>query len=580
MLRCKYFKSDFDVILDIGGIPDLEVDNWFAYDFRAIIYCRNDSTNRIIASNKDGKATNCINENGKIHIIAHKHGFAAGTVMCEFFAHIPDEKYPHGYRIEAKPFPIIELTNNAGDDVSTVSISTTIAVVSVNAYQQAVKQGFTGTQEEYYAGLGMLPDLATLTSDLRQGKREIAAALTAQGVPTQADAPMAEMAEGVRSLYAVPDVDAGSRDRAIHAGAYSHYDMVNEVNRHRRADYPYVCGCSFLGREVTLAGADATLLSDGTWIVGAEETSHVFDDGMSAHYAIFYFKQDFYSFPWPQGVTIVDIAALDSHPCFSASSAKPFVSLFVDAEPADYDGHDISFGNCAGDVVYGGVLSLPVGSPVAAKAPLRRLSMPDLVSITGNIVSDCTSLTILELPRLTALDASTWREWGFVRGATKNLKIYLPSLETVKGYGWNPLCQGNASEIHVPKLKALTNGIGFIHPDSPPDIDIYAASLVLGNDILHYVDNGSVRLHFGSQSGAVIGCSSVGLTALTIEPGFTGSIDFKRADLTADNLRELLVNLGDNTDGTTYRIQMGAANMAKLTEDEIAVATAKNYTVS
>lgn len=177
MLRCKYFKSDFDVILDIGGIPDLEVDNWFAYDFRAIIYCRNDSTNRIIASNKDGKATNCINENGKIHIIAHKHGFAAGTVMCEFFAHIPDEKYPHGYRIEAKPFPIIELTNNAGDDVSTVSISTTIAVVSVNAYQQAVKQGFTGTQEEYYAGLGMLPDLAALTSDLRQGKREIAAAL-------------------------------------------------------------------------------------------------------------------------------------------------------------------------------------------------------------------------------------------------------------------------------------------------------------------------------------------------------------------------------------------------------------------
>ena len=62
---------------------------------------------------------------------------------------------------------------------------------------------------------------------------------------------------------------------------------------------------------------------------------------------------------------------------------------------------------------------------------------------------------------------------------------------------------------------------------------------------------------------------------------FAGNLTFPNAtNITAENLRELLANLGDNTGGATYRIQMGATNLAKLTEEEIAVATAKNYTVS
>lgn len=580
MQRINY-KSDFDFILrlrdckgDAVGFP--------GYDWEARLWTPQNKANAYTASCKGGVCENCYNDNGEIHIVCDGHRLGLGQLCAELTVELPNGIYPDGYRKRVEPQLLdIELVSDAGDCPTEAQTEVAVAYAVIDAYDMAVASGYEGTREDYTASLRLLPGLAATVSDLRQGKREIAEALTEQGIPTAADAPMAEMAEGVRRLYAVPDVDAGARDRACstdadHTGAY---DMVNEVNRHRRGDYPYVCGCSFIGREVTLAGADATLLSDGTWIEGRDAVEHTFAGGMS-HWAIFYFKEDFYGFPWPQGVSVCDIAAIDSHPCFSASACKPFVSLFVDASPSDYTGRDVSFGDCAGDVVYGGVLSLPGGATVAAKAPLRRLSMPDLVSITGNIVSGCTSLTILELPSLTALDASTWREWGFVRGATKKLKIYLPSLETVKGYGWNPLCQGNASEIHVPKLKSLTNGIGFIHSDGPPDIDIYADSLVLGNDILHYADIGSVRLHFGSQTGAAIGCNSRGLTALTIKPGFTGSLDFKSADLTVENLRELLVNLGDNTDGATMRIQMGANNLAKLSEDEIAVATAKNYTVS
>lgn len=614
----RNYKEDLDFIMRLRDCRGEDV-GWPSWDWEAKFYTAL-KPNACTASHKDGVLTNCFNDEGRIHIVLNNHRLSKGILHVDFTAKIPSGIYPDGVKDKVVVMPLdIELVGETGDcscpGTAEVEVMLDFAVVS--AYEAACKEGFTGTQEEYYAGLGMLPDLAALTSDLRQGKREIAAALTEQGVPIQADAPMAEMAEGVRSLYAVPDVDAGSRDRAIRTGVYSHYDMVNEVNRHRRADYPYVCGCSFVGREVTLAGADATLLSDGTWIVGAEETSHVFDDdGMSAHYAIFYFKEDFYSFPWPQGVTIGDIAALDSHPCFSASSAKPFVSLFVDAEPADYDGHDFSFGDKAGDIVCNAVSSLPSGNTIVSGAPLRRLSLPGLKSSARLIANTCSSLTIMELP---LLEKATN---GLTAGSNAIVDLILPSLNYCNGtiYNANSSLRSvfmpqleelglaaagfkadKITELTLPSLRTiyfnnayLTYGLPNLHVLNLPKLETVAGNgaLLLGaSDIDVYLPvfrsgalhNGvlsNCRVHFGAQQGANINLDISGITEITILPGFTGNMVFKSAVLTVENLRDIIANLGDNTAGATYRLQMGAANMAKLTEDEIAVATAKNYTVS
>lgn len=94
-------------------------------------------------------------------------------------------------------------------------------------------------------------------------------------------------------------------------------------------------------------------------------------------------------------------------------------------------------------------------------------------------------------------------------------------------------------------------------------------------------NTGSLIVNLGAQVGASLSFNKITTSAINILPGFTGNLSFPNAtSITADKLRELLANLGDNSDGPTYRIQMGATNLAKLTDEEIAVATAKNYTLS
>ena len=50
--------------------------------------------------------------------------------------------------------------------------------------------------------------------------------------------------------------------------------------------------------------------------------------------------------------------------------------------------------------------------------------------------------------------------------------------------------------------------------------------------------------------------------------------------LTVESLLSVLNALKDNTGGTTYNIQLGSTNLAKLTEEQKAIATNKNYTLS
>lgn len=568
------YRSDLDIVVRLTEGKNLLHP---IGDF--IIRVWTDSEARGCVSSRTGSdVVNCrVDADGGIRLLHKNHGLAPGQLNVRISAYVRSESFSGCRRCDVVLQPPYKLVRNGGCCMPTDAVIEVLAPYAViDAYDMAVASGYNGTRQDYTTSLGMLPDIAATISDVSQGKREIAAALTAQGVPTQADAPMAEMAEGVRSLYAVPDVDAGSRDRAIHAGVYSHYDMVNEVNRHRRGDYPYVCGCSFVGREVTLAGADATLLSDGTWITGAEETSHVFDDGMSAHYAIFYFKQDFYSFPWPQGVTIVDIAALDSHPCFSASSAKPFVSLFVDAEPADYDGHDFSFGDKAGNIVCNAVSSLPSGNPIASgNAQIQMLSMPSLTTSRRQITNGCPSLFMVCLPHMENASSAIVVSSG--RGIEAD--IILTNLKTNSASPLVYMPRG-LKKLYLPHLEATTGSIGVYLDDN---CEMYLPALVRATNSYLVTNGRGAVIHLGNQKGANLilnGGRANEVASVTIKSGFTGTMVFNNTDLTVENLRDIIANLGDNTDGTTYRIQMGAANMAKLTEDEIAVATAKNYTVS
>lgn len=637
MQRINY-KSDFDFILKLRDCKGDAV-GFPGYDWEARLWTPQNKANAYTASCRGGVCENCYNDNGEIHIVCDGHRLGLGQLCAELTVELPNGIYPDGYRKRVEPQLLdIELVNDAGDSPTEAQTEVAVAYAVIDAYDMAVASGYEGTREEYTASLGMLPDLAATVSDLRQGKREIAEALTEQGIPTAADAPMAEMAESVRTLYQIPDTSAGAREHVTARGVYSRYDMVAEVNRHRRADYPHCIGVSFVGDTVTLGAADAYALSDGTWL-SESGAKHEFTDGERAHYAVCYFHEDFFAMPWPQGVDVLDIACLGSHPTFSASTCRPFVSLFVDSAPASYEGHDFSVGSHGASVVMSGVEHLPSGEavisdgsihvlempdlvecrrtiasnckvlrrmelPMLEKAAsiavglqsLTELSLPSLVTATGTVASDCPALTELSLSNLE--DAFSADAFGkldnvvalslpklkrlYVGSSSLRLpkitSLTLPSVEYIFfGNGFLTMNMPNLNELRLPSAVTITGNGGLLR--GVRDIDVYLPKVItFATGITR--NNKNVRIHFGSQTGVSFDLNNAAVTAITIEPGFTGSIDFKSAVLTADNLRELLVNLGDNTDGATMRIQMGANNLAKLTEDEIAVATAKNYTVS
>lgn len=124
MKRINY-KSDFDFILLLysclvdsdgkeveGSRKELE---WPDYDWRALIYTSVKS-NGFTASCVGGVATNCYNDNGKIHVVVDGHHIGPGQLRVEFTAELSREIYPDG--AQRKVFAQlldIELVTGHGD---------------------------------------------------------------------------------------------------------------------------------------------------------------------------------------------------------------------------------------------------------------------------------------------------------------------------------------------------------------------------------------------------------------------------------------------------------------------------------
>lgn len=93
-----------------------------------------------------------------------------------------------------------------------------------------------------------------------------------------------------------------------------------------------------------------------------------------------------------------------------------------------------------------------------------------------------------------------------------------------------------------------------------------------------------IHIHFGAPQGGVLNVRAnyaASHVFVSVEPGFRSRLDISRLTaMTAGMLREIISNLADNTDNATIPVIFGAANLAKLTEEDIAVATSKNYSLS
>lgn len=189
---------------------------------------------------------------------------------------------------------------------------------------------------------------------------------------------------------------------------------------------------------------------------------------------------------------------------------------------------------------------------------LQHLYLPTVTIINGALGSS--SLMDLDLPELTKLGSSATLSFPYYLCQ----RINLPKLQTNENITFNDLRM--LKEINLPSLTSMS------------------ANNFLANCYSAKVIDLSNLETFNNKASATPFTSAYNLEELKIKDNFKISgISLANSPLMRRTcLLDIINKLADVTEETetTYTIILGAINLAKLTEEEIAIATAKGWTVS
>ena len=540
------YKSDFDIILHIKDHEG--IDKGFpSFDWIAKFYTTSKAT-AYTAAFINGKYINCFNDDGQIHIVFNDQKMGAGKLNVEFKSSYPNTIYPDGHRDVYEPMPLdIELVTGAGEDSGTYDVEITIPFVYITAYEMAVRNGYTGTLEQYMEYVNKFPQVIEVNtaihgimSDLYVGKNAIADALTMQGKPTMGDEPMTDMASRILDLkLAVP----GDTSMVYYERENGLYDLWTEMYNNQRGDYPYMYAISFSKSSAVLTGADAYLCSDGFFTT--ESGIHQWQNNDRAQkYVIFYFKEPIYS-------VIADVASVMYNICIFNGTPK------INISSNNFNAIDIYYQE---EFVNTSEIVSMINN-----SRMSRFSCGKMIKLKGGTVAyNCAALSEIALPQLNTISG------GYVAiNCVKLNKIVLPALkEFIYATNSGIFENGNRSvtcDIYMPQLE-YANGTYIVK-------NTYTSTKFYN------------RVHLGAPVGGSIYLRNITGARpyfyLTVENGFKSYLRIDEfTGMTREYLNAIIVNLADNNDGETISIVFGATNIAKLTEDDIAVATAKNYSLS
>lgn len=606
-------KSDFDFILKLfcgcakdGGEPQ-EI-GWPGFDWTARFWTWSPA-NAYTVSCIGGVCTNCFNDNGRIHVVFDNHRLTKGRLRCDLTAELPNAVYPDGSRREVLPQPVgIELVSDAGDCgcVGETEVELTLPAVYLTAYDLAVRNGYQGTLDEYVAYVNRFPSVVEtsdavmrLVSDFDTGKAAIADALTRQGAETAPDEPMAAMADKVLGLRLAVEGQPGIVDQSL-GGRLPYTDLLNLLRNNRRADLPYCYAVRHALESVMLAGADAYLCSDGFF--SEEGGEHVFTDFVD-RWVIYYFRNADYLLTAP--TPCLEAVALNGRPQFSLAETKMASLRSYTEEEYGLEAGLTSMRSALTEIVLSGVvrtdmiigtsgtrsLSLlglqQVGSTLIRESDVRSLHLPSIKDLGSKLAYGPNSLESVSLPAL-----ETLRRDGCIIAQCNNVKKMDVSKLSEIGGRVAFQCAG-LTELTLPSLTTCGYPYGEFYMFGSmrgikADMHVHVPRLermgcYVTNSNLDESDK-DIHIHFGAPQGGVLNVRAnyaASHVFVSVEPGFRSRLDISRLTaMTAGMLREIISNLADNTDNATIPVIFGAANLAKLPEEDIAVATSKNYSLS
>ena len=631
-MRKVNYKSDFDFVMrlkDASGkeVPFPECD-WDAE------FWTSSKQNAYRASCIGGEYVNCFREaDGSIHFVFNSQRMGKGILKWEPHFRFPNGMYPDGIQDQFRKAQLgIELVDGDGDDVAdTPDVEVYMPAVYLTAYDLAVRNGYTGTYEDYVAYTNRFPQVVenaetvnALLSDFADGKALIANALTRQGVDTASDESMQSMADKVLGLQLAVE---GDPQYVEHNSRVGGYDLYNVMHNHRKAELPYMYAVSFNAPTVTLSGADAYLCSDGYY---TEQSGIHKMPPAQEHYVIYYFRNRSFALTATAARFINEMCVYNGAPIVNFSNVEVCRLAIYGDEPFSTD-NESAFSIVGGylaevaiETLESGYVQIRAENAVSVRTPnlknlrggvllnylgrIRSLSLPSLATVSGgSIASNCAALAELSLPSLATVSG------GSIANNCGNLaELSLPALTTVSGGTIANNC-GNLAELSLPSLEIIDTNNDMRMFDNCKKASVLSMPVVKSVNYLkgrylfrpfssvtanrlvvdmpvceHYsgsftdvrTDGALCELRFGTAIKDIsTQCRSSETLAISIGKGGITSVA-SAANWDTEALKQLLADLGDNTGGETKQLRIGASEIAKLSEEDIALAVAKNYSLS
>lgn len=413
-------------------------------------------------------------------------------------------------------------------------------------------------------------------------------------------------------------------------GIIDGYDLLNELHKHQRQDYPYCCGVEFTPQQyksVILSGAEAYLCSDG-FFTTEQEVEHTFaEDNKLSHYIIYYFSYPTYQIPTQINYAL-RIVAYNGQPRFAMSNIWcPLVQSFTNERySVGMAELDINRSGCISSVMlcgiseYAGTISGGLNNVMMTSVALphlevlnggyishnsnnlKSISIPNLRVVNGGTIINNTGVESLSLPSLEVVNGGTELSRG-----SELKEINLPNLREWRG-GWLNYSSSKLEKLSFPKLEFCHSTSGFLQYAPPVlhfpklkfarnlisqgnrvggagTIDLYLPSIE--GDFTHGSITGTnvyVILHLGNQQGkniSINGETRTRVSSITVEDGFRSGLNISGySHLDASVIEDIIDHLADNNDYEPLTLTLGTTLKNKLSEEYIAIATAKNYNIA